>query len=48
MVWEVAIICFTIYHLVKPWVTEKVRRMEIENDELEMRNLYRDEDDTRL
>jgi hypothetical protein len=35
MIWETIIVCFTLYHLIKPWVDEKVRRMEIENDKLE-------------
>jgi hypothetical protein len=56
MVWETAIICFTIYNLVKPWVNEKVRRMELENDDYEMRDADeymrreddRDNEETRL
>ncbi len=38
MVWETFIICVTIYWLFKPWMIEKVRRMEIENDNLEFKD----------
>lgn len=39
MIWETLIVCVTVIILLRGYLLEKIRRMEIENDKLDHDNL---------
>ncbi len=44
MVWELVVICVTIYLLFSGYMKEKARELEIENDRRDDENLHRNND----